>query len=230
MSYRGLLKYIFTKLIKVLPSSYLEEMFYQIVPILGVPSFVCDRRLGLFEGSINDNMIHRYYLRNGTWANGLQCIVKRLFDNGPGTFVDIGANIGLTTIPIALDDDKISFYCFEPELNNYRFLRKNIIANGIESKIKTFNIALFSDDCSLDMELSEDNMGDHRVRRQLAANSLNNYFSEESRQTVKIQASKLDNILKVRDLIKPIIMKVDTQGAEVQVFAGEKISLKKSIT
>jgi hypothetical protein len=37
----------------------------------------------------------------------------------------------------------------------------------------------------------------------------------------------LDGILNAQDLAKPIIMKVDTQGAEVQVFTGAKKLLKE---
>ena len=226
MIYGSLLRLFFNNFIKILPTIYLEEMFYQIGRMLGVRSFTCERDLGLFEGSINDNAVHRYYLRHGSWAPSLQYLISTLFANGPGTFIDVGANIGLTTIPVAQNNDKLSFYAFEPESNNYSYLRKNIIANGLESKIKTFNLALFSEDCTLDMELSTDNMGDHRIRRQSVANSQGNYYNEQSRPTVKIQARKLDSILNVHDLIKPIIMKVDTQGAEVRVFSGAKSFLE----
>jgi len=219
MNHRSLVKKVFNNFIKILPASYLEEMFYQVGKLLGVRSFVCEKELGLFEGSIKDNM-HRYFFSHGSWAPGLQYLIRTLFANGPGTFVDVGANIGLTTIPIAKDNSKIDLYAFEPESNNYLFLRKNIIANGIELKIKTLNLALFSEDCTLDMELSENNMGDHRVRKQSISIPRSDYFNEESRSTVKIQARRLDGVFKAQDLVKPIILKVDTQGAEVQVFSG----------
>lgn len=211
---------IFDNLIKMLPARYREGMFYRIGRFLGVRSFTYMGELGLFEGSIHDNMVHRYFFRHGTWAPGLQYLIRTLFANGPGTFVDVGANIGLTTIPIAKYNDKIDIYAFEPESNNYRILRKNIIANGVETKVKALNLALFSEDCTLDMELSENNMGDHRVRRPSIPNPRSNYFNEETRPTVKIQARRLDGVLKVQDLVKPVILKVDTQGAEVQVFSG----------
>jgi FkbM family methyltransferase len=203
--------------IKILPASYLEEMFYRIGRMLGVRSFAFEKELGLFEGSINDDIVHRYYFNHGTWEPCLQYLLCTLFANGPGSFLDVGANIGLTTIPIAKNNGQIDLYAFEPESNNYKLLRKNIIANDLDLKIKTFNVALFSEDCTLDMELSADNMGDHRVRRQSISNS---HYNEDARPIVKIQARKLDNLLNVRDLIKPIILKVDVQGAEVQVLSG----------
>jgi len=141
--------------------------------------------------------------------------------------LDIGANIGLTSIPIAKSNNKIDIYAFEPENTNYNFLRKNIINNGLELRIKPFNIALFSEDCTLDMELSKDNMGDHRVRRRSLSDSQVNYYGEQSRTTVQVQARKLDALLKFQDLNKPIVLKVDTQGAEVQVFAGAEKFLEE---
>lgn len=217
---RALIGKSFNKFIKLIPTSFSEEMFYRIGRMLGVRSFTCDKELGLFEGSINDNTVHRFYLRHGTWAPGLQYILRKLFTNGSGTFIDIGANIGMTVIPIGKDNKNLILYAFEPEYNNYNFLRKNIMANGLELRIRPYNIALFSEDCPLDLELSEDNMGDHRVRLQSACDPENNYINGKSRLTVKIEARKLDNVLNVQELIRPIILKIDTQGAEVRVFSG----------
>jgi FkbM family methyltransferase len=227
MSYRLAMRKFFDNFIKIFPNSYLEEMFYRLGRRLGVRSFTCEKDLGLFEGDINDQTVHRFFLRHGTWAPGLQYILTTLFADGSGTFLDIGANIGLTAIPLAKKNEQINIYAFEPEPNNYNMLRKNLIANGLEARIKTFNVALFSEDGTLDMELSKDNMGDHRVRRQTAANLQNNFYAEASRPTVKIQARRLDSLLKVQDLSKPIILKVDTQGAEVQVFCGATAILKE---
>ena len=202
-------------------------MFYQIGIMLGVHSFTCDGDLGLFEGSIHDDVVHRYYLKHGTWASGLQYLLSKLFANAPGTFIDVGANIGLIAIPIAKKNNKIDIYVFEPEYNNYNFLCKNIFTNAPESKIKTFQVALFSEDCTLEMEISKDNMGDHRVRRRSLSTSQVNCYGEESRTTVNIHARKLDSIMNVQDLVKPIILKVDTQGAEVQVLSGAKKLLEE---
>ena len=100
MILRALIGKVFNKFIKLIPISYSEEMFYRIGRMLGVRSFTCDKELGLFEGSINDNVVHRYYVRYGTWAPGLQYILRKIFANGRGTFINIRDNIGLTVIPI----------------------------------------------------------------------------------------------------------------------------------
>ena len=120
-------------------------------------------------------------------------------------------------------------YAFEPEYNNFNFLRKNIIANGLELRIKPYNIALFSEDCPLDLELSEDNLRDHRVLLQSAGDPESNHCNEKSRLTVKIEARKLDNVLTESELMRPIILKIDTQRAEVLVLSYAEIIDRKRL-
>ncbi len=96
-------------------------MFCRIGRLLGVRSFTYMGKLGLFDGGINDYMVLRLYLRYGTWAPCLRYLLITLFGNGPGTFGDLGANIGLTTITIAMVNRKFDLYAFEPESNNYLF-------------------------------------------------------------------------------------------------------------
>jgi FkbM family methyltransferase len=227
MYWKAIINYIVNNIIKILPRKYNEEIFYRIGKILGVLTFTYETKLGIFEGSINDKILFKYYVNNNIYAPGLHYILNNLFSNGTGTFIDIGANIGLISIPIAKVNEKINIFAFEPEPNNYIIFRKNIIANGVERKIKTFNMALFSEDCRLNMELSEDNMGDHRIRIKNNSNAQGNYFNELSRPTIQIQACKLDSLLKAQELIKPIILKVDTQGAEVKVLSGARNFLKE---
>jgi len=210
---------IFKVFIKSVPIGDKIAMFRELGVSLDVRSFTCDGRLGIFEGSIHDMVVHDFYLRYNNWAAGLQAILERIFRDGKGTYIDIGANIGLTTIPIVRKKD-IQCFAFEPEINSYFSLRKNIIANGVEQKVKAFNVALFSDDCILEMELSNINSGDHRIRVE-QRNVLNGcQYNESSRRTAKVRARKLDSVLMPERLIKPVVMKVDTQGSEVRVFRG----------
>ena len=51
-------------------------------------------------------------------------------------------------------------------------------------------------------------------------------YNELSRETIKVSARKLDNVLMPDNLIKPVVMKVDTQGSEVRVFQGAEKCLK----
>jgi len=56
------------------------------------------------------------------------------------TVIDIGAHIGTFTLRCAVERN-CTVYAYEPSPINYRFLRKNIEANGL-NKVKIFNKAI----------------------------------------------------------------------------------------
>ena len=196
-----------------------EKIFRRLGVRLGVRSFTCSGSLGTFEGSINDETVHSFFLRHGTWARSLQSLlIDKIFFRGRGTFVDIGANIGLTLVPLARARE-IRCIGFEPEPQNYTLLRKNIIANGVESCVETFNVALFSSDETVDLEMSDDNSGDHRIRLPVSGDGPGLY-GEQSRTTQPVEARRLDGLLDASSCDKPIAVKMDVQGAELRVFQG----------
>lgn len=43
-------------------------MFRELGVSLGVHSFTCNGNLGVFEGSINDRIVHGFYLQRNNWA------------------------------------------------------------------------------------------------------------------------------------------------------------------
>ena len=94
----------------------------------------------------------------------------------------------------------------------------------MENNITIFNCALFSEDGTIKMELSKDNKGDHRIH----TNHLKTQYlyNEQLREIVEIKACKLDNLLNAADLEKPIVMKIDTQGAEIDVMKGASNFMK----
>ena len=153
-------------------------------------------------------------------------LIKHIFKNDHGTYIDIGANIGLTSIPLARKKE-ITIFAFEPEPNNYIHLRKNIVGNVVESKITALNCALYSQQGTLDFELSNENMGDHRVRVFSSDTPKNNVYGETTRRFIQVKTEKLDNMLDVDKLSPPIAIKLDTQGAELQVLKGAEHFLQK---
>lgn len=215
----GLKRRLFDWLITKIPPHLQAQMFLSLGQSVGVSTYTTNGALGPFEGNIKDRMVQGYYLGHKDWAPWFQNILKnRLFKEGKGTFVDIGANIGLTTIPIA-KARKINCIAFEPEAGNFSLLMRNIALNNQESVVKAHNVALFSSDQELEFELSDDNMGDHRVRLAKDDNA-NNLFGESSRKVTKVQARRLDGFIDAGNLQSPIVVKLDVQGSEVKVLQG----------
>jgi FkbM family methyltransferase len=178
-----------------------------------------DGEYGVFEGSADDEVVHGHYRREGTWSPEIQeLLADLLFPEGRGTFLDIGANIGLVSIPLA-ERRRVRCVAFEPEPRNFQWLERNIARHELGSLFTTFNLALHSEEARLSFELSASNAGDHRVRG--AA------LPEEGaeRTLIEVPAGRLDDLVRIEDLPRPIVAKLDTQGAELRVLRGAERSL-----
>jgi FkbM family methyltransferase len=57
-------------------------------------------------------------------------------------FVDIGANIGTSTVPALVSHGFGSAVCCEPEEENYRLLRANLALNDLEGRARTLRTAV----------------------------------------------------------------------------------------
>jgi FkbM family methyltransferase len=182
-------------------------------------SICSDGAYGVFEGSIHDEVVHGHYRREGSWSPEIQeLLADQLFPEGRGTFLDIGANIGLVSIPLA-ERRRVCCLAFEPEPRNFRSLERNIASHRVGDLFTTFNLALHSERARLRFELSPSNSGDHRVQ---GAESLS---GEAKRTTIEVPADRLDDLVRIEDLPRPIVAKIDTQGAELRVLRGAERSL-----
>ena len=175
---------------------------------------------GPFLGAEADRVVHGYYRKHGVWAPELlELLTERIFPEGKGTFLDLGANIGLISLPLAVRRG-VRCYAFEPDPLNYELLCRNAAAHGVSELVEPFNLALYSEKTELSFELSQDNYGDHRVRAQEPDPRHTQQFDESERKLIRVSAERLDDVLSPDALERPLVMKVDTQGCEVKVFAG----------
>jgi FkbM family methyltransferase len=130
-----------------------------------------------------------------------------------GLFVDVGANIGTTTIP-ALTDGAVSAIAFEPVRANYALLVANAILNGLEDRLDARHAAVSGSSGTVNMELSPVNQGDHRVRTQPPTAGA---FDETAWTTEPVRAVTLDDELAGHTLG---LLWIDTQGHEPHVLDG----------
>lgn len=168
---------------------------------------------GIFEGSASDAAVIQRYALDGAWSPKTIAMIQAFF--GPsktGTYLDIGANIGLTAVPIALSG--IRTIAFEPVPANARHLRRNAVANDCGDAIEIIDVALLDTPGEVTFELSPENHGDHRFRRDDALSLM----GESGWQTITVPALTLDSF--ADRLSGPVVMKIDVQGAEPLVFRG----------
>jgi FkbM family methyltransferase len=133
-------------------------------------------------------------------------------------WIEIGANIGTTTVPAIKVFGAAHVWAFEPAPGNLGLLRCNIGANGIEDQVTIIPVALSNRRGVADFELSPDSWGDHRV----ASNERVGSMGEERREHICVVMERFDDVVPGLDLdmSRVGLVWIDTQGHEGRVLDG----------
>lgn len=137
------------------------------------------------------------------------------------TFLDIGANIGTTTIPAVVRYGATRVIAFEPAPDAYALLRCNVVLNGLDEQVDTLQVAVSDQPGLVTLELSDQNWGDRRVRvRDSAPES--DQLGEANWQTAAVRAARFDDLVAELEIdVETIgLAWIDTQGHEASVLAG----------
>ncbi len=208
-----------TTVMKGLPNLFNLVLFRALAKVFHIRSVAVDGEYGIFHGSPMDLGVMGQYLMTQKYSTKMVNYILKSFDGKEGgTFIDIGANIGFTSIPMAKAG--ITCIAFEPDPVNFGFLQKNLHESGVADKVTLYNTALYDRSCQVRFELSDWNHGDHRIR--IGDGNIYGVVGEKHRKVITVNAEKLDDMISVDDLQRPIVIKIDTEGAEVNVFRGGK--------
>ena len=134
-----------------------------------------------------------------------------------GVFIDIGANIGQTSMNLSKKLGKIAhkIYAFEPIPSTYEKLKYNILLNNFSS-IEIFNIALGNEEDIMKMEMScPTNSGGFKMTPK------NSIIKNE---WVQVLQKKLDDFYKLDNPIQ--FIKIDVEGYEIEVLKGAEQIIK----
>lgn len=140
---------------------------------------------------------------------------------GKGTIIDVGANNGVTSIGMLYTGQLEKAIAIEAEPQNFSLLQQNVKQNGLEDKITCLQYAISDTTGGHSLELSIDNLGDHRVRTGETTSDNENY-RESDRQTIKVQSETLDNLFlgSLNKTLKDVVVWMDIQGHEGYAIKG----------
>jgi FkbM family methyltransferase len=124
---------------------------------------------------------------------------------------DIGAHLGLHTLFYSAMADKV--VSFEPAPRNYARLVDNIGLNG-RTNVSTWNVALSDRSTMLDFM-------DNGISQ--TGTLLTNAQHAHGFRKIQVQAYRLDDL----DLPAPDLIKIDCEGAEMQVLRGAAETLRR---
>ncbi|MDD2509166.1 MAG: FkbM family methyltransferase [Aliarcobacter skirrowii] len=131
--------------------------------------------------------------------------------------IDIGANIGITSVWLAKNSKKV--YAFEPEEKNIIRFREQMSLNNIENVELSEMIVSDSSDIKI-LHIFE-SYGHH---------SLSPYHVTDKVGEIQVQSVTLDEFCNNKDIDQIDCLKVDVEGFELEVFHGSKKKLQnKSI-
>ncbi len=183
------------------------EVSARLFPRLGIVEVGAWGDLGLIRSAANDRGVLALYARTGSVENMIVKQVQAFFGSEAGTYIDIGANIGLTTIPIARNP-LIRCITFEPEPGNFHYLQLNVATNVGSNRVEFHQMALLDHPGTVILAVADGNLGDHRVTK----------TGIPGRRSVEVPAAPLDDF--ADRIVGPLAVKIDTQGAEPAIVAG----------
>ena len=166
------------------------------------------------------------YTRRVNWAanemNAFRTLANRYYnlDDSMGYFFDLGANIGTTCIYFAKKiAPNLKLLAFEPDPENFKLLRTNLILNDLEDKTLAIN-------CGLGDKFDEMIM--YRDLVNPGHNNLTEPKDNVPTETIKIMP--LDYYLAENKIAAQEVkyIWIDTEGFEPQVLLGAKNLLREN--
>jgi FkbM family methyltransferase len=211
-----------------------EYLFDLLAPFAA--SVSVDTEVGRFFVSTRDKEIGRTLFARGGHDDlaTLGRVIDHLRERTSGaftldrrTFVDIGANIGTTTVAAITAFDAGLVYAFEAAPENYGLLRQNIVANQVEDRVVAAQVAVSDHGGVVDLELSSWNSGDHRVRAAAGTAAA----SDSDVSVVAVRAATLDALVQQQriELGDVALIWIDVQGHEPSVLAGARRTVGSGI-
>jgi FkbM family methyltransferase len=174
---------------------------------------------GRIIGSIHDRAILEKYASSKTWCPiENQFFVDFFAGRAAGTYLDIGANIGLTTIPVARNP-AISCLAFEPEPLNFGYLQKNV-RRHCGTNVRLFQLALSDRSGDLELRLSPTNKGDHRL-----TGGHEEGLADGTWPVIRVETKRLDDFVSDQKIVPPVAAKIVAQGSELHILAGGRTTL-----
>ena len=165
---------------------------------------------------LDDNVVTPYSIAVGNFQKSDLDTVIRLckkhsrFDGD--IFLDVGANIGTTTLYAMNYGIFKRALCFEPAPANQQIFRLNMFANGFTTEqVKLLNIGVSDKQTEMTLYISDANHGDHRLNSKPVSTIGN---------TIQVTVETLDHIL-INEGIDPKqvgLVWIDTQGHEGHIL------------
>lgn len=118
--------------------------------------------------------------------------------------IDVGANIGVFTLPLSRFVKGGCVVAVEPEASNFAALQRRVKAAGVEARVHLHHGVAAETNGTLHLAINPGHPGDHKL----------------ADSGVAVRASTLDSIVESHGHPPVSFIKIDVQGAELRVLTG----------
>ncbi len=143
--------------------------------------------------------------------------------NAKRLIIDVGAHIGLFSLYCNALNSKVKIIAVEPENENYKILKENLLVNNISS-IKTLKCALSLENGFGNFLVSKDS---HNHRLIFSADKS---LTENSGKIIKVKTITLENLLEDCSENMIDVLKMDIEGAENHIISAWPKKVFKKIS
>lgn len=165
------------------------------------------------------NLIESDAFLYGAWEPHILSLISNFLNSTKGSVIDVGANIGASSLPLAKIHQDSQFYLFEPHPVVFQDLINNISINKIKN-IKANNIAVTNSTQKTVPFFAQKNATNFG----LSSLNLNHDIHEYDR--IDVQCMTLDLFFSENPLPVSVI-KIDTQGHELNVILSARQIIKR---
>lgn len=121
--------------------------------------------------------------------------------------IDVGANIGVTTLLFASIYSKSLISCFEPSVSTFKVLIENLNRNAIDG-VAAMNMAVSSSTGEVQFDMSAGGRANFKITK------------AQGKEVSAVAATTLDDYCNEKGIREIDLLKVDTEGFEQEVFKG----------
>jgi FkbM family methyltransferase len=135
------------------------------------------------------------------------------------TFVDVGAHIGTSAIEALRNHGFETVVAFEPEAENFRILRTNVRMNGLEERVRAYNVAV------------ADSVGTRLFNVRGGPGAATHSLVKEGGTGVPVSVTTLDRLVDegTLDRLEVGLLWIDVEGAEIEVLEGARSLLGRAV-
>jgi len=144
----------------------------------------------------------RVVLENVVWD--VYCRDRPLEANRSLTIIDIGGHIGSFAVSKGIKYPQSSIYVFEPFIDNYEILVKNIRQNNLEN-VHAEMKAVAGKEGTISLNISSGNTGGHSI-------------VYDTGDSIQVKTTTLANIFESNHISKCDLLKMDCEGAEYEIL------------